>query len=104
MLQCGDCAMQIDRSVASGTRLHAVFAALPVLLSVRRLSDQQSYPAAGSFVSFLIDEHGMAAMLTFFRGGTREESRAAIDARFSATFGLSVAAAEVRWRNFLGTL
>jgi len=67
----------------------------------RRLPEQQSYPAAGSFVSFLLDDRGMATMLAFFRGGTREEARAAIESRFAATFGMSVAAAEARWRTFL---
>jgi hypothetical protein len=67
----------------------------------RRVPEQQGYPAAGSFVSFLIDARGMPPMLAFFRGGTREESRGAIETRFAATFGLPVAAAETQWRAFL---
>ena len=67
----------------------------------RRLPDQQSYPLAGSFVSFLIDDRGMPAMLAFFRASSRADSRAIIDTRFTSAFGFSVAEGEQRWRAFL---
>ncbi len=67
----------------------------------RRQPDQQSYPVAGSFVSFLIDDRGMSPVLAFFRAGTRGDSRATIETRFAGAFGYSVAEAETRWLAFL---
>jgi hypothetical protein len=69
--------------------------------SFRRLSEQTSYPASGSFVSFMIADRGMTATQTFFRISTRQDTQATIEARFSDAFGLTLGQAEARWRAFL---
>ena len=70
----------------------------------RRLSDQTSYPVAGSFVGFVLRERGAAAMRAFFEGGARLESLSAIQSRFTAVFGWSLAEADQRWRAYLAGL
>ena len=88
-------------------RQHLIAGTLPSIAGMaeteafRRISDQISYPAAGSFVSFLLRERGMPAMRTFFQGGSRDESLAALEARFIVTFGWSLTEAETRWRAYL---
>ncbi len=80
---------------------------LPALASMtetepfRRLPDQTSYPVAGSFVSFVLDDRGMAAMKTFFRTSSRQDTQATIETRFRDAFALTLAEAEARWRAFL---
>ena len=69
----------------------------------RRVSDQTSYPVAGSFVSFLLRERGMPAMRTFFQGGSRDESLSVIQARFATAFGWTLAEADTRWRVYLSS-
>ena len=69
----------------------------------RALPDQVlSYRYAGSFVRFLIDRHGLAAVLDFFRrGGGRDEPLTAISARVAALFGRTLADLEAEWLAFL---
>lgn len=67
----------------------------------RKLDDTRSYPMAGSFVRFMIDERGMEAMKAFFRAGSRDAKRADIEREFSAVFGMSMQDAETRWHAFL---
>ena len=70
--------------------------------SFRGLPDQVlSYRVAGSFVRFLIERHGLAAILDFFRAGSRDESLAAIRTRVSASFGRTLEALESDWTTFL---
>lgn len=83
---------------------------LPSVLSMagtadfRRLSDQISYPAAGSFVGFVLRERGMPPMRAFFQASGRDESPGAIQSRFAAAFGWTLAEADDRWRAFLHNL
>jgi len=69
----------------------------------RALPDQVlSYRFAGSFVRFLIDRQGLAAVLEFFRrAGGRDESLAAIRARAEAVFGRTLDGLEADWLAFL---
>lgn len=69
----------------------------------RGLPDQVlSYRYAGSFVRFLIDRHGLPAVLDFFRrAGGRDEPLAAIRARAEAVFGRALADLEADWLAFL---
>lgn len=69
----------------------------------RNLRDQVlSYRYAGSFVRFLIDRHGLPAVLEFFRrGGGRDESLATIRARTESVFGRSFDQLEADWLAFL---
>jgi hypothetical protein len=69
----------------------------------RGLPDQViSYRLAGSFVRFLADDHGLAAVLEFVRrAGGRDESLAVIRARAEAVFGRTLADLEADWLSFL---
>ena len=61
-----------------------------------------SYRYAGSFVRFLVDRHGLPAVLEFFRrGGGRDETLAAIRARAESVFGRSFDQLEADWLAFL---
>lgn len=65
----------------------------------RNIQDQVlSYRYAGSFVRFLIEHHGIAAALEFFRRSDgRDESLAAIRARTQSVFGRSLDDLEAAW-------
>jgi hypothetical protein len=67
----------------------------------RKLDDARSYPMAGSFMRFVLDDRGMERMKAFFRSGSRDDKRAAIEREFSVAFGVSLQDAETRWHAFL---
>ena len=67
----------------------------------RQLDDNRSYPIAGSFLSFMLDSHGIEPMKQFFRNGSREARRADIEREFSAAFGITLSDAEGQWHQFL---
>jgi hypothetical protein len=77
--------------------------ALPSLRTIaeteafRRVSDQVSYPVAGSFMSFLLDRRGMPATRSFFQISTRGDPLPAIEANFLTSFGVSLDEAETGW-------
>ena len=71
--------------------------------SFRKLDDSVSYPAAGSFVEFLIERYGMTRVKNFFTSSTRDDSRTTIHTKFQQAFGISVADADQAWRSFLAT-
>ena len=50
---------------------------------------------------FLIERHGVPAVLAFFRGGTRDESLATIRIRATQAFGRSLDDLEAEWLAFL---
>jgi len=52
------------------------------------------YPLAGSFVKFLIAQHGLAKLSEFFRGCPNERAR---DAQFAQVFGVTLDAAGSAW-------
>ena len=56
-----------------------------------------SYRMAGSFVLYLTERFGLAAVLRFFRDGTRSEPLSAIENRMHATFGLGLDEAQAAW-------
>jgi hypothetical protein len=61
-----------------------------------------SYPAAGSFVSFLIERDGQASLNEFFRRAAgRQETEAAIRERVVAVWGKSIETLEQEWLAFL---
>ena len=68
----------------------------------RRLPDQTSYPAAGSFIGYVLRTSGMDAMRTFFQSSSRADTQAIIASRFRDAFGRSLTDAEAGWRAFLG--
>lgn len=67
----------------------------------RRLDDVKSYPMAGSFVAFLIEERGMDRVKNFFTTGSRTASVADIERQFSAAFGMTLQESETRWHGYL---
>lgn len=95
------------RSVHDWARQFRSAGSLPRLADVvatdafRRVDESTGYPAAGSFVRFLIDTRGMTAMRQFFTGDTRDQPRADIERRFNEAFQMSLAAAEQAWFVFL---
>ena len=62
-----------------------------------RLDPDLGYPVAGSFVDFLIREHGAQRVASFFRG-CRQEAR---DRRFQEVFGQSLDEAGAAWAGTL---
>ena len=67
----------------------------------RKLDDARSYPTAGSFMRYMLDDRGMEPMKAFFRSGSRDDKRADIEREFSAAFGSSLQDAATRWHAFL---
>lgn len=68
----------------------------------RRYPDGTSYPEAGSFIRYLMENHGSAAVLSLFAAGSRNDSRGTIERSFRSAFGFELTEAEARWRAFLG--
>jgi hypothetical protein len=91
--------------VARSLQRTGTLPAIPAIVETeafRRLPEQTSYPAAGSFVSHVLRTSGMDAMRTFFQSGSRADTQAGIASRFSEAFGVSLSDAEASWRAFLG--
>jgi hypothetical protein len=63
--------------------------------------DNTSYPEAGSFVEFLIEQYGMARVKSFFASSTRDDPRSTIATKFQQAFGVSITDADAAWRAFL---
>lgn len=76
-------------------------AAMSTTGDFRNVTEMVGYPAAGSFVSFMLRERGMTAMRTFFQTSGRDDSAAQIQARFQAVFGLALDEADQRWRSYV---
>lgn len=68
----------------------------------RAIEETVGYPEAGSFVRYLLDEHGAAPLHTLFAAGAREDSLATIRTAFRRAYGTSLADAEGTWLAFLG--
>ena len=56
-----------------------------------------SYRMAGSFVLFLTDRFGMAALLSFMRASARDDSIQTIRSHVEEAFGVSLEQAEAEW-------
>jgi hypothetical protein len=68
----------------------------------RTHSEEVVYPAAGSFVGFLIERYGQASLNEFFRRAAgRQETEAEIRQRAVAVWGKSIEALEQEWLAFL---
>lgn len=87
------------RGYLSAGQLPLPLASVVTTTPFRNIQDQVlSYRYAGSFVRFLIERHGMAAVIEFFRqAGGRDESVAAIRTRTEAVFGRSLEDLETAW-------
>lgn len=60
-----------------------------------------TYPQAGSFVKFLIDEYGLSRMKSIFRAVDEYDSTQSIMSSFESIYGFSLEEAERRWHRFL---
>jgi hypothetical protein len=60
-----------------------------------------TYPQAGSFVKFLIDNYGLHRLKTLFRTVGEYDSLESIMSSFASIYGFSLEEAERRWREFL---
>ncbi len=67
----------------------------------RELDDRITYPVAGSFVRFLIDEGGIDAFKHFAAGTDADGDAATVEADFRKAYGESLPAWWERWRAFL---
>jgi hypothetical protein len=62
-----------------------------------------TYDEAGSFVRYMVDQHGIDRMTQVFRTIVYGDSAATVSTRLQAIYGFSLAEAEARWLAFLGT-
>lgn len=97
----------------SGRSVHAIarenrqadtIPALDALLesnSFRSIDSNTTYPLAGSFVRFLIDEFGLDPMRFFIARSNPEDRSATIRDQFRSAYGMSVDEAWNRWLAFL---
>jgi hypothetical protein len=60
-----------------------------------------TYPTAGSFVEYLIEQYGIQKVLHLFPGASSQDSLAVASARFQQVFGISLETAEQDWLTFL---
>jgi hypothetical protein len=67
----------------------------------RNVDEWVGYGEAGSFLLYLIEQHGIGPMLTFFGMSTRADSRARIEANILAVWGQSLAELEAAWLAFI---
>ncbi len=67
----------------------------------RRFDDNVTYPEAGSFIRYLIDEYGLDKMLELFRNGSPHQTDSEVRSIFSAIYGFSVETAEEGWKVFI---
>lgn len=61
-----------------------------------------AYREAGSFVSFVIERYGLAAVIRFFRASSANDDVATIKARFQQAVGVPFAQVEAEWLSMLG--
>ena len=61
------------------------------------------YPVAGSFVRYLIDQHGLARLKTYFGNSAFSHSAAQTRAAFLAAYGITVDDAWTAWRTWLAS-
>ncbi len=65
------------------------------------LDSNVTYPTAGSFVIFLVSQHGLAKVLQMFPGANYTDPPSVTEARFQQAFGVSITQAEQDWLAFL---
>lgn len=69
----------------------------------RETTEWVGYGQAGSFLLFLIEQHGLGRMLAFFGLSARSDSLSRIDSNFQAVWGMSLAEAEEGWLAYIDT-
>lgn len=63
----------------------------------RDVDEWTGYGEAGSFLLFMIEQHGIDRMVAFFRAGARNDSLPRIEDNIRAVWGVSLAEAEAAW-------
>jgi hypothetical protein len=63
---------------------------------------RSAYPQAGSFVQFMIEDHGLERLKWLFQDVHEYDSTESISSTFEFIYGLSLEEAERRWHEFLG--
>ena len=91
----------LARNMMSSGRLSAVTSMCETSTFRAVSDDNSSYPEAGSFVEFLIEQYGMTRVQTFFRISSRDDSLPTITSKFQQAFGVSISDADSAWRSFL---
>jgi hypothetical protein len=76
-------------------------ASLLLTSGFRSFDDGVTYPESGSFVRYLIDEHGLDRMLDLFRRGSPNQPESDIRSAFRGIYGFEIESAEERWKAFL---
>lgn len=91
--------------IALSLRLQARLPALGTILtldSFRGVDSQVSYPAAGSFVRYLLDAQGGIGPITeMFARSTHEDGAAVTRRNFEAAYGRPIEDVESAWHGFL---
>lgn len=67
----------------------------------RTVDPDVTYPTAGSFVAYLIEQYSLPAVMQLFPGSSWNDAAAVTAARFEQLFGTPLASAEQDWRAFL---
>jgi len=67
----------------------------------RELDTWVGYGEAGSFVLFLIEQHGIGRMLSFFRASSQNDSLARIEGNIQSNWGMSLVEVEAAWLAFI---
>jgi hypothetical protein len=67
----------------------------------RSRPEDVGYQTAGSFVRYLLDAHGIAALKQLFAGNWRDASTSTVNQRMLSAYGRSLAVAEAEWHAFL---
>jgi len=78
-------------------------AAMTETAAFRAQNDLITYPESGSFVRFLIDADGIAAMRRLYGAMSNDASAATVRATFLEVYGYSLDEAETRWLRFVDT-
>lgn len=67
----------------------------------RRYPPDSSYPQAGSFVRWLLDERGISSLLALYGSLGEGDSRSTVEDAFERIYGPGVPQLEGAWRSFL---
>lgn len=79
---------------------------LPAIVTTSAFNDVDTwvgYGEAGSFVLFMIQQHGLGRILDFFRRSAKNDPLSRIEDNMRAVWGISLAEAEANWLAFIDT-
>lgn len=91
---------EVARQLVEQDQVPPLDSMLDAFAWVQFANSYPSYPLAGSFVRFLIDEHGVDKLLQFFRQSRVLDSPQQSKAKFADIFGAALADEWTRWQAF----